>query len=166
MLADTQWIVGSADYGENFYSRPGYTEVNSVFASLFDTDTPTVKGYKELFDMKAVTKAGTTRNIKFLVVAFKDRITGSWKVLSSMDNSDDESDIDIDQQIGYSKSHQAGREDTRVYAKWLLLNGQIGEARTALITVKKVFGELNPPNVTDLQINALLFVIDRITPSK
>ena len=39
LLADSQWILGDADRGKNFYSRPNYTEVNSIFASLFEAPT-------------------------------------------------------------------------------------------------------------------------------
>src|ERR1019366_7073508 len=61
LLAETQWIVGEADRGENFYSRPQYTEVTSLYAGLFDTDVPLAKGYKELFAMKGVSVAGATK---------------------------------------------------------------------------------------------------------
>src|SRR6266478_5428025 len=40
ILAETQWILGQADRGANYYSRPEYTEASSLFAGLFDTDIP------------------------------------------------------------------------------------------------------------------------------
>src|SRR5579863_4226111 len=84
-LSETQWILGQADRGRNYYFRPEYTEVTSLYAALFDTDVLAVKGYKELFDMKAVTKAGTTRNMKYLVISFKDADSGKWRILSTLD---------------------------------------------------------------------------------
>jgi hypothetical protein len=73
---ETQWILGQADRGENYYSRPDHTKVTSIYGGLFDTDAPSVKGYKELFDMKAVTKAGTTQHLKYLAISFKDTTSG------------------------------------------------------------------------------------------
>lgn len=177
MLADTQWIIGAADRGENFYSRPDYTQVNSIFAALFDTDVPTVKGYKELFDMNAQTQAGTTANVKFLVISFKDATTGKWKVLSSLNNLSSASDIDIDRQVAYFKDHltdtkyDSPRENYSVYGKWLLLDGRVAEARTAFTTAKTAPDTPNDPSgfhdnaIGDLQITTLLAVIDRITAS-
>ena len=180
LLVDSQWILGDADRGKNFYSRPSYTEANSIFGSLFDTDIPTVKGYKELFDMKVQTQAGTTANVKFLVIAFKDVTTGKWKVFGSLDDLGDESGIDIDQQIEFFKGHLADtmysspRRNYSTYGHWLLLGGRLAEARTALSTAKTapdsvnnlVLGSLHDnDSIRDLQIDVQLAVIDRITSS-
>jgi hypothetical protein len=172
LLVDTQWIVGDADRGKNFYTRPDYTDMSTIFASLFDSDIPSVKGYKEVFDMKAVTQAGTTMNIKFLVIAFKDGTTGKWKVL---DSTADESSMDIEQQVEYFKQHLAdaifsARENYAKYGHWLLLDGRLAEARSALTTAKtattrSAYGDNRDDPVQDLQIDLLLTVIDKITSS-
>jgi hypothetical protein len=180
LLADSQWVLGNADRGENFYSRPNYTEVNSIFASLFDTDIPNVKGYKELFDMKAQTHGGTTANVKYLVIAFKDVAAGKWRVLGSFDDLGDESAIDIDHQVAYFKDHltdtryESLRENYATYGHWLLLDGRIAEARTAFTTAKASPDTTDDPvlgvrhdndSIRSLQIDVQLMIIDRITPS-
>jgi len=180
LLADSQWIVGKADRGKNFYSRPNYTELNSILASLFDTDFPNVKGYKELFDMKAQTQGGTTANVKFLVIAFKDVAAEKWRILGSFDDLGDGSAIDIDHQAAYFKNHltdtkyDSPRENYSTYGHWLLLDGRIAEARTVLTTAKTASDTTNDPVlgvrhdnnvIRDLQIDVLLTVIDRITAS-
>jgi len=180
LLSDAQWIVGDADRGKNFYSRPEYTDVTPIFASLFDTDIPTIKGYKELFDMKTVTHAGTTTNVKFLVVAFKDETTGKWKVLGSLDNLGDESGIDIEHQIAYFKDHladtryESARENYASYGHWLLMDGRISDAKTALTFAKTASTERSAMEdrfhneddpLRGLQIVVLLTLIDNITPS-
>ena len=175
LLADTQWVVGAADRGKNFYSRPEYTEVSSLFASLFDTDTPPVRGYKELFDMKAVTQAGGTRNVKFLVIAFKDSSTGAWKVFESSDSSEGESVLDIDAQVAYFKANLGDtkilcpRENYAIYGQWLLADGRLSVARAALrfaSTASTIDGEGSNHDdpIRDLQIRALLEVIGKIAP--
>jgi hypothetical protein len=180
LLADSRWILADADRGKNFYSRPNYTEVNSIFASLFDTDIPNVKGYKELFDMKGQTHAGTTANVKFLVIAFKDVAAGKWRVLGSFDDLGDESAIDVDHQVGFFKDHltdttyESPRENYSTYGHWLLLDGRIAEARTALTTAKSAPDNTNNPvlgvrhdndAIRDVQIDVKLTVIERITAS-
>jgi hypothetical protein len=184
LLAETQWIVGPADLGQNYYARPDYTEVSSLYAALFDTDIPSVKGYKELFDMKAVTKAGTTRNVKYLVICFKDAASGKWKVFSTLDNIDDESALDIEQEITFCRDHlkdtrvTSARENYATYGEWLLRSGRLKEAQAALESAKAAStakGIDNAPFIDhalirqintlhDIQIDAVLEVIAKIVP--
>jgi|HubBroStandDraft_6_1064221.scaffolds.fasta_scaffold43569_1 hypothetical protein len=174
LLADTQWIVGAADRGENFYSRPEYTELNSVFASLFETDVPPARGYRELFEMKAMTQGRTTRDVKFLVIAFKDASTGAWKVLDSDDSSEGESEVDIDSQVAYFEAHLrdtrlfSPRHNYATYGHWLLADGRLSEARTALKFASSAStfdgeGHNHDDPIQNLQITVLLAVIDKIT---
>ncbi len=175
LLAETQWITGEAD--RHFYSRPQYTDVTSIYEGLFDTDAPPAKGYKELFDMKGVSVAGATKNVKFLVIAFKDANAGTWKVLGSLDNADHDSDIDIEQQVSFFSTHVSdtrftpAQENLFLYGRWLLLDGRIKEAKTPLESAKTASTMTNfhgPRQWEDpvrvLQINALIDVANKIAP--
>jgi hypothetical protein len=182
LLVETQWILGRADRGKNYYSRPDYTEVTSIYAALFDTDVPSVKGYKELLAMKAVTRAGTIQHLKYLAISFKDTTSGNWKILSTFDNAGDDSgsSLDIDQQIEYFKkrlpdtSIHSARHNYATYGEWLLFGGRITEAKSALETAKTVSptGDIVDTQlknnqgdpVRDLQIDVLLMVIAKIAP--
>ena len=178
LLSETQWILGQADRGRNYYSRPEYTEVASLYAGLFDTDNVAVKGYKELFDMKAVTKAGTTRNVKYLAISFKDADSGKWRILSTLDNVDDESGLDIDYAVEYFKSRltdtqfTSAKDNYATYGTSLLRSGRIQEAKAALEKAKGASGisgldvslKTNGDPVIDIQIDVLLAVIAKIVP--
>ena len=173
LLSETQWITGEADNGKNFYFRPRFTEVTSLFEKLFDTDVPGVQGYKRLLDMKAVSEAGTPLLTRYFMVAFKDRRTNKWKVL---DTGTDE-DADVDRQVAHAgqRLHETGliseQDNYLIYGHWLLLAGRTKEARDALTTALSA-----SPNITDpyyprtdkyaalhrVQIQALLGVIDAI----
>jgi hypothetical protein len=136
MMAETQWITGDADFAENFYSRPVYTDAETLFEGIFDTDIPGVIGYKRLMEMKAVSKAKTPLQIRYLAIAYKDKSTGEWKVLST--RTGESGDIDIDKNVAYFGSHLS---DTKIiseqdmyngYGQWLLLAGRISDAAVAL----------------------------------
>jgi len=166
LLAETQWILGPADRGQNFYSRPDYTEVTPIYAALFDTDIPSVKGYRELFDMKAVTEDGAARNLRYLVISFKDTIAGKWKILLAANKA-----VDIDAQVAFFKKNLSdtsfsAKENYATYGHWLLCDGRIKEARSALETARTASGSgPNPDPLVGIQINALLEVIARIAPN-
>jgi hypothetical protein len=176
LLGETQWILGPADRGQNFYSRPDYTEVTSIYAALFDTDVPSVKGYKELLDMKGVTNSGTARSLKYLIITFKDTTSGKWKILRTLDNDKDDlgTALDIDAQVEFFKNNLA---DTRslspknnylIYGGWLLCGGRIKEARSALETAQTAsdMGAYSRPDpIHDIQVTALLEVIGKIVPN-
>jgi len=179
ILTETQWISGRADRGSNYYSRPEYTEVASLYAAFFDTDIRSVQGYKEFFDMTAVTKAGTSRHLKFLVISLKDTLSGKWKILATFDDADgDQSGFDFDRNIEYFGKHlsdteyKSARGNYATYGERLLFAGRIREAKAAFETARTVSpisafdAGLNRPGdqVRDIQIDALLAVIASIVP--
>jgi hypothetical protein len=170
LLSQTQWIVGPADYGRNIYSRPDYTEATSIFASLFDTDVPTVSGYKELFELKAVTEAGGAKNLKLLVVAYQDRSDETWKVVGSIDNSYGDSSLDMDESISYftkelNYSRTPLKDSYGAIGHWQLLKGQLLKAQDALRSAQTASDNVDDLSHTDLRIAALLSVIEKITPA-
>ena len=173
MLLETQWITGAADYGENFYHRPRFTEVTSLFEKLFDTDVPGVQGYKRLLDMKAVSEARTPLLTRYFMVAFKDRHANKWKVLET----GTEEDADVDRQVMYfgQRLHKTEfdpeLDNYLNYGRWLLVAGRTKEARQALVTALSASPKATDPawpysEVTEalhrLQIVTLLGVIDAI----
>ena len=169
-LIETEWITGEADYGENFYVRPRFTEATTVFETLFDTDVPGVQGYKRLLDMKAVSEAGTPILTRYFMIAYKDRRTSKWKVLETDNKAED-----IDGNIAYFAQtlHQtmlrSEQHNYLTYGHWLLLAGRTKEAREALTTALTASPAVDPTlgmqtvELDKIQINALLAVIDRIT---
>jgi formylglycine-generating enzyme required for sulfatase activity len=185
MMAEVQWIIGTADRGQNFYNRPVYTEVHTLFESMFDTDIPSVVGYKRLMQMTAVSPAKSPIQIRYLAIAYKDRSTGQWKVLAT--ESDD--GVDVDKQVGYFATRlqdmklNAEQENYELYGHWLLLAGRLRDAARALVVaqkasttpdenaLRKLTGEedvtklqvlLGADDMTRVQIEAQLDVISHI----
>jgi hypothetical protein len=172
-MIKAQWVTGDADYGESVYYRPVYTEGKTLFEGLFDTDVATVRGYKRLMEMDAVSEAKTTLKIRFVAIAYADKASGEWKVLTTGDNGS----VDVESNLTYFRKHLT---DTRFeseqgnyysYGFWLLQAGQLKAAKEALLRAK----DANPlstsnPNrsigssvqLKGAQISALLDVINRV----
>src|SRR3954471_13410420 len=64
ILAETQWINGRADRGKDFYAHSEFTEASSSLIGFFDADIPTIRSFREVFDMKLTTKDGVGRSTK------------------------------------------------------------------------------------------------------
>jgi hypothetical protein len=175
ILAETQWITGEADNGQNFYVRPQFTEATTLLEKLFDTDVLGVRGYKRFVDMKAVSKAGTPLQMRYFMIAFKDRHTGKWKVLGS----GTEEAADVEHEIEYAAQHlhdtytSSEQERYLDYGQWLLLAGHTQAAREALTSAVhaatvstlglRLSGQDKYARLHQAQIQALLAVIDAIT---
>jgi hypothetical protein len=178
MLSGVQWITGEADNGKNFYTRPTFTEATTLFEKLFDTDTPGVKCYKRLLEMKAVSEAGTPVLLRYLMIAFKDQRTKQWKILGTV--TDD--GVDLDRQIAYFRQHLQDTQSTSAqenylsYGHWLFMAGRISEANQALTTALDASPHVSDPvmervmskgkysDLAHLQIQSLLSVISNIVP--
>jgi hypothetical protein len=173
MLRDLQWITGEADVG--FYERPTFTEDRTIFEKLFDTDLPGVQGYKRLLEMTAVSEAGTPLLLRYLMIAYKDRHAEKWRVLFTGTGKR----IAIDDMVTWSSKGLPGSSEQfryMYYGFWLLLAGQIKEAKQALITslsakttyTSAIDGEPgeDDSSATHLQLlkaRSLLSVIDSVT---
>jgi hypothetical protein len=170
MMREAQWLTGElVDVG---YERPTYTEATAIFEKLFDTDIPGVQGYKRLLEVKAVSEAGTPLIVRYLMIAYKDKRTKQWKVLSTLTGER----IAVDDMVAWSGEGIPGSElsNSVFHGDWLLVAGRIKEARetlTASLTAKATFAfdgtstEDNPELVrlNLLKARSLLRVIDCIT---
>jgi hypothetical protein len=133
LLRETQWVVGAADYGENFYTKPVFTEVTTLYEGLFPTDIPEVQGYKRLCQMKATSKAGTPLEIRYLMVEYRDKNSQAWKVFTASTGG-----LDVDSEVSFAKSRltqaqqTSAQENYGTYAFWLIHQGKIKAASDVL----------------------------------
>lgn len=164
MLSRVQWITGDAD---STVETPRFTEANTLFERLFDTDTPSVKGYKRLLDLKAVSQGGTPLLVQYLIIAYQDTQTKKWKVLGAGTGEN----VDIDSQVAFFSEnlhdpYLSEQQSYLTYGGWLLQAGKIQEARRALVTAQGSRDDGKYSGHHLLQIRALLSVIDGITGVK
>lgn len=173
ILAETQWITGPADRGQNFYSRPRHSQINILLETLFETDLPNIRGYKRLSEMTAVNKLGQTVQVRDLLIAYKDQ-TDRWKVL--LEYADVEgTDIQYELESAYKRlndtKYSSAQKNYASYGKWLLVAGKIKSAEGAF----RAALEASPlpddcalcgsDEITRLQIREQLSVISRIAQS-
>lgn len=175
LLLQTQWIVGDADYGENFYSRPEFTAATTLYEGLFNTDISGVQGFKRLVQMQAVSKAGTPLMLKYIMIAYKDLASKKWKILLTgtggldVDHEADAAARDINNTRITSLQDNYAR-----YGQWALCAGRIQEAKRALLQAMSASPYPTDPDMArltrteqverrKLQITAQLEVISSIT---
>ena len=105
----------------------------TIYEGMFDTDIQGIKGYKRLIEAKVRSQASTELTARYVLVAYRDRTSGTWKV------------FDIRDLKGASSAHEVeetakGLEDTRYtkkqvnyrrYAYWLAFDGKVGMAKKA-----------------------------------
>jgi len=171
MMIQAQWVTGAADYGQNFYARPVYTDAKTIFESMFDTDVPGVRGYKRLVELDGVSEAKTTLKIRLLAIAYQDRRSGEWKVLYTGTDKF----VDVGQRLAWIENHLkdtrylSEQENYYEYGISLCLAGRIAAAKDALLEAEdaKTVPTGNTPHPSKYyprpQIDALLAVIAQIS---
>lgn len=82
MIADTAWRSSK--------SYPVYTEASTLFEDMFQTDNPSIKGFKRLMEIKVVSKGGTPLLKQYILIAYKDPITNLWKIYDFRESEDTE----------------------------------------------------------------------------
>jgi len=138
LLAGTQWITGLADHGKDFYERPLFTESTTLYEGLFDTDISSVKGYKRLVELKALSEAGTPLSVRCLLIGYKDGTTLNWKILGASCGTGEGSGTDVEGNVqGFSARLQGTKYSSALnnylsYGVWLLKAGKINDAMRAL----------------------------------
>ena len=133
--------------------RPIILDTKTLHDGMFDTDVPRVQGFRRLVEVKVQSQANTVLTTRYIVVSYKDRASGKWKVFDMRDLR------------GSSAEHEAraaGRDlnDTqyskkqnnyRRYAYWLTFDGKIMEASKAYLTAIGINKEDPDPKWQDAE---------------
>jgi len=174
MMFGVQWITGEADNGRDFYVRPTFTEADTLFEKLFDTDIPGVRGYKRLLEMKAVSEGNTPLLIRYLMIAYEDQGAKQWKVLATEDGTC----VDLDACVVYWSMHlhdpMSSEQDALLtYGEVLVEAGRIKDARQALTAALSagttatyrgtMIDDGKNSGLHRMQIGALLSIIEKVS---
>jgi len=117
----------------------------TLFEGMFDSDISGLCGYKRLLQVSLQSKAGTELKKKYILISYKDHISGTWKVLSFRESAD----IEFEYNAAKKRKDEikSGQRDElqfnyRRYAFWASLGGKLQEALDAYLKA----AELNRAN--------------------
>ncbi len=123
MLADVTWGLDN-DF-------PVFTESSTLFETMFNTDDPGVSGYKRVLEVKGISKASTQLFKKYLLIAYKDRISQNWKVFSLREIADAEYEAQESAKMLNETRFTTKSVNYRGYGYWLMMAGKIRQAYDA-----------------------------------
>ena len=105
----------------------------TLYEGTFDTDVQGIKGYKRLIDAKARNQAGAEIAVRYVLVAYQDRSSGTWKVFDIRDLNGSNSDHEVEAAAAQLEDTQYGKKQLnyRRYAYWLAFDGKVGKAKQA-----------------------------------
>lgn len=154
MLLKYTWGIGEIKY-------PEIISYKKLYGGTFDADAEGVKGYKQLLHMKLSSKGGTELNKRYIVLCYKDKTSGTWKVFEFRESGDDaeyealaaKKDLNDTQ---YSKAQY----NYRRYGYWLMRAGKPSEARKAF---KQAFDiNTKDPDAKPIEFQKYVNITDRI----
>ena len=113
---------------------------STLYEGMFDTDLEGIKGYKRLIDAKVRNQAGAEQAVRYVLVAYKDRSSGSWKVFDIRDLNGSNSDHEVEAAAAQLEDTQYGKKQLnyRRYAYWLAFDGKVGKAKQAYDTANEL----------------------------
>lgn len=106
----------------------------TIYEGMFDTDIQGIKGYKRLIEAKVRSQASTELTVRYVLVAYKDRTSGMWKVFDIRDLKGSNSTQIVEETAkGLEDTSYGGKKQAnyRRYAYWLAFDGKVGMAKQA-----------------------------------
>lgn len=135
-LPEGKQAISAASWSVNMDKLPVLLEQEKLFDAIFQTDAPGIKGYKRLIQAKVQSKGGMQLSEKYLLVSYRGKQTGRWRVWEMREISG----IDVDHEIDAAKTslgdtkYVPDQVNYRNYGYWLALGGKILAAKQALET--------------------------------
>lgn len=100
----------------------------ALFEGMFDTDMPNMKGYKRLLEVTVQSKAGTNLTKKHILISYKDKHSGTWKVLAFRESSDVEAAVKYFKEKLGDTSIFKDQTNYASYGYWTSLAGKLQES--------------------------------------
>jgi hypothetical protein len=106
----------------------------TIYEGMFDTDVQGIKGYKRLIEAKVRSQSSTELTVRYVLVEYKDRASGIWKVFDIRDLKGSNSSHEVEETAkGLEDTSYGGKKQAnyRRYAYWLAFDGKVGMAKQA-----------------------------------
>lgn len=113
---------------------PVLLDYTTLYEGMFETDIPGVKGYKRLLQVKVQSKAGMPLTKKYILISYKDRSLGKWKVYEfrELEATSIEHEVEAAKRDLGNTKYVKDQFNYRRYSYWLVLVGKLQEAKNAL----------------------------------
>ena len=110
---------------------PGLVGEKILYEGTFDTDIDGIQGYKRIIEARS--QANAEVPARFVLVAYKDRLSGMWKVFDIRDLKGSDSAHEVEAAAGdLEKTESVTKQvNYRRYAYWLAFDGKVGKAKQA-----------------------------------
>jgi hypothetical protein len=106
----------------------------TIYEGMFDTDIQGIKGYKRLIEARLRSQGSTEASARYVLLAYKDRTSGIWKVFEIRDLKGSSSNNEVEAAAkGLDDTSYGGKKQRnyRRYAYWLAFDGKVGMAKQA-----------------------------------
>jgi hypothetical protein len=114
---------------------PTITDSTVLYEGMFSTDSPNLRGYKQMLEIKGTSKAGTGLVKRYMLVAYQDRQSKVWKVYDFREAADAAYEAEAAQARTLKPDpYMTQGIQFRHYGYWLMLAGKVTEAQVAFQT--------------------------------
>lgn len=112
---------------------PVLLDYTKLYEGMFDTDIPSVKGYKQLLEVKIQSEGSTSLTTKYILISYKDLKSGMWKVFDfrELKGTSIEQELEAAKRDLGDTTFMKDQFNYRRYAYWLMLAGELQEAKLA-----------------------------------
>lgn len=128
-LRQTLWSADAYVLGD----LPVVIDQRTLFEGMFDTDISGVRGYKRLIEAKVQSQARTTLTARYILISYKDRKSGAWRIFDFRDlaGSSIEHEIEATRRRLDDTQYSTKQFNYSSYAYWLTFGGKLNEAKQA-----------------------------------
>ncbi len=118
---------------------PVLLDQKTVIEAMFDTDIPQVQGFRRLLQVKVQSKAGTELSKQYILIAYKEISSSTWKVWEFREAGDALANAAYFKDIIDRKDYKYTNRSVELmhWAYWLILGGKLAEARQAYADYKE-----------------------------
>ena len=137
-LPDSKKTLSSLEFDSSSSSYPTITSWTTLAERFYQTDVPGVLSYRLLLSVVGISKANTPITKKYVLVAYKDKVSGKWKIVGLSQGTDVEMETQSAGNDLTDTKYVAAKYNYRRYGYWLLMAGKITEAQKAFEQAEKL----------------------------
>jgi hypothetical protein len=148
---------------------PLCSEISTTADRMFSTDNPHIEGYQKLLQITQITETGNPKNKKYLLISYKDTVSGQWKIFDLRESTDTEleafiacKDPDI-QVIAGDEVLQSAQYNYFQCGYWSAMTGKLLKSEEAFQKALELNKQDSDKHISQSDLENYLKVIRKIT---